>query len=179
MHLVRGARLLTAIDEDSTVPQLRQNIEQNFDTNKRQHATGTVSIQGVQFVPFQPEQQMKVLSQTRSNGHNYNTACQFSNVAFQEAPSAQTVTVMGKDGAQHNIVPVVLNTSNVQVSCTCLDFHYRFSAWNATDDSLAGQPPGLYRKTTNRPPVNPSRVPGMCKHIIKLVDHLRRLRVVR
>jgi hypothetical protein len=54
-----------------------------------------------------------------------------------------------------------------------MDFYWRFATWNNRDDALIGNPPPRYRKKTDRPPVNPQKVSGACKHIMKLIVILK------
>jgi hypothetical protein len=44
---------------------------------------------------------------------------------------------------------------------------------------LEGNPPPPYIKKTNRPPVNPKKSLGGCKHLIALADKLTQLRILR
>lgn len=171
LRILRGERLLQAIEEDATYPQLHQNIVRGFpETRKRQHATGEVNVTNVQYVPTAGGLQVK--SASRSNGHNYAQVMIFSDVVHNPPEGGATFT--GTDGAEHTITPIKLPGSRVKVNCTCLDFHYRFAMWNFNDNALAGPKPPLYqRKTTNRPPANPMQVPGICKHLIKLTDTLK------
>lgn len=68
-----------------------------------------------------------------------------------------------------------LEERDVKVSCNCKDFYWRFAYWNAENDTLLGPRPRPYTKLTNRPPVNPTKTPGICKHIIAVKNHLERL----
>lgn len=162
---------LQILNEASTINKLEQNVVQNFpDTSKRQNAVGEVSVGTITYTPYPEQSTLKVEAQTRSNQHNYQTVCQFDNVQFTNDGSGVQAT--GTTGEQFTLQPIDLNASNVKVRCSCLDFHWRFSMWNAKDDSLYGEPPGLYQKKTDRPPVNPNQVPGVCKHLIRLIDRL-------
>ena len=176
-RVVRGERIEQALDEDVTYNQLRQNIQHGFpETRKRQYATGEVNITNIQYVPIQGGLQVK--SAARSNGHNYAQVMMFTNVPHNDG--GEGVTVTGTDGAEHTVQPISLTDARVKVNCSCLDFHYRFATWNYNDDALAGQKPPLYqRKTTDRPPVNPTHVSGICKHLIKLADTLRQNGLIR
>jgi hypothetical protein len=59
------------------------------------------------------------------------------------------------------------NKNWCRVRCSCSDFKHRF-AWEDRDvNALFGAPPAKYTPVpgSNRPPVNPEHIPGMCKHI--------------
>jgi len=181
LKLVRGARLLQAIEEDSTYDQLYHNIQTDpvlSQTKKRQHATGEVAITSVVYLPYTNAGILQVEAQARSNSHPYQPTIQFLNVKFEPNDTGTNVSFMGKDGATHYVQPIVLGQNNVKVRCTCLDYFYRFAVWNFNDNSLYGPKPPLYRKTTDRPPVNPNQVPGLCKHIIRVIGDLQNVGIV-
>lgn len=86
----------------------------------------------------------------------------------------QTVTFKASDGKDYHIQPIDLSDNIVRVRCDCLDFYFRFAPWDFSNDDLFGPKPKPYvRKTTHYPPVNPTRSPGICKHVMKLVLALR------
>ena len=99
-------------------------------------------------------------------------------IIFEPEDAASNTTFRGADNNEYHIQPIPLNGSNVRVRCNCLDFYYRFAAWNAGDNSLQGRPAPPYNPKGERPPVNPTRVPGVCKHVIKVVDRLKQGRIV-
>lgn len=173
--VLRGERILQQLDEVSTLPDLKNNIEQGFPaTKKRQHATGDVTITNVQYMPYIGMKMLHVKSLSQSsNGNQYQQALQFQRVAFEPQDTESNATFKASDGEDYHVQPLRLIGHNVKVRCNCMDFHYRFANYNAQDKSLVGKPPPLYQRKTNRPPVNPDQVPGMCKHLLKLVEMLR------
>lgn len=178
-RILRGERILQQLEEASSVPTLQQNIERGFpDTTKRQHSTNEVVISNIQYMPYIGMKMLHVKSLAASNGHQYQQALQFMKVEFEPEDTDENATFQASDGEDYHVHPLQLNGHNVKVRCNCLDFHYRFANYNAQDKSLVGRPPPLYQKTTNRPPVNPAQVPGMCKHLLKLVETLRRYGLV-
>lgn len=190
-RVVRGDRILAylakievvpeQLHEVSTVPQLQQNIQRAFPhTRKRQHATGEVTISNVQYIPYIGTKLLHVRSQSMSNGHAYRQALQFVKVEFEPQDTPTNATFMASDGTDYHVQPLTIAGHNVKVRCNCLDFHFRFANYNSQDKSLVGRPPPLYhRKTTTRPPVNPDKVPGMCKHIIALVQQLQKYGLIK
>lgn len=174
-RLIRGARILQQLDEVSTVPGLEQNIETAFPTTKkRQHATGEVAVSNIQYIPYVGMKMLHVKSVATSNGHQYQQVIQFNGVAFENADTEVNATFAASDGTDYHITPLDLTVHNAKVRCSCLDFYYRFANYNAQDKSLVGKAPPVYiRKTTTRPSVNPTRVPGMCKHLLKTVSELK------
>lgn len=179
--LIRGERIIKQLAESqellefSTAPQLDQNIRAAWpDTRKRQNATNEVSISNVEFVPYVGTKMLHVKSISNSNGNQYKQALQFTQVTFANQDSPNVVTFQAADGQDAHAEPITLATHNVKCRCNCMDFHFRFANYNSADKSLVGRPPPLYqRRTDTRPPVNPMQVPGMCKHLLKLVSTLR------
>jgi hypothetical protein len=66
-----------------------------------------------------------------------------------------------------------LEATPVKVSCTCQDFYWRFAPWNDENGCLHGAPPEPYEKKTDRKPVNPDHIPGLCKHLLNAVAVLQ------
>lgn len=180
LRVVRGDRILKQLDEVSSVPDLETNIERGFpETRKRQHATGEVTIANVKYMPYIGMKTLHVSSTSTSNGHQYKQALQFNGVQFEGSDTETNATFQASDGEDYHVQPLDLAGHNVKVRCNCLDFHYRFANYNSQDKSLVGRPPPLYQRKTNRPPVNPTQVPGMCKHLLKLVQMLQRYGLVK
>ena len=104
----------------------------------------------------------------------------FDGVIYDDADQADNTSFTGSDGEEHHIEPINLSRNNVKVACNCLDFYWRFSTWNHGANSLNGNPPPPYqKKNPNRPPVNPQRRPGVCKHILKMAIALKNANIVR
>jgi len=175
---LRGARLLQW-SEDDLIEVTLQDLERDTvfgfpNTTKRQHATGPVHITKTKLIPAVPTNDLMCHATAASEGKNYNPKLLFLQVQYDDQDTNENITFNGSDGKQYNITPISLARSNVKVNCDCLDFRWRFSVWNDNSDALYGEPPPPYqRKTTTRPPANPNRTPGICKHIIKLTQELR------
>lgn len=184
---VRGGRVLNQLlecqqlDEYSTADQLDNNIRAAWpDTRKRQNATNEVTVTTTEFIPYIGMKTLHIRSHTRSNGHDHQQAVQFLNVAFANGDSDSVVTIEATDGTETSLIPINLATHNIKCRCTCMDFRFRFANYNSSDKALVGRPPPPYvRKTTTRPPVNPMQVPGVCKHILKLIQVLQQQGVVK
>lgn len=173
--------LIQHVDEAS-IRDLETNIQRGFpNTTKRQHATATIQIPIVKLTPYVPSQALLAESQATNHGHKYNPEIFFQNVKFEPEETQTNITFTGSDGNEYNIAePVSLTGNQVQVRCNCLDFHYRFARQNAKNNALYGQPaPPYKRKTQTRPPANPMQVPGMCKHLLALVDELQKMGIVQ
>lgn len=177
-RVIRGKRIEEQLSEDSTVPQLRSNITSAFpNTQKRQHATSGVAIDNIEYTPYLGTKMLHVRSMANQE---YKQALQFVQVSFAQQPSDQTVTILATDGTEAHLNPIVLQDHNVKVRCSCLDFYFRFAVWNFNDNSIVGRAPKPYRRTTTtRPEANPDHVPGLCKHLLKLIEVLRQDGIIR
>jgi len=58
----------------------------------------------------------------------------------------------------------ILDKNDVSIRCGCKDHQHRFSYANKKQKALFGNLI-KYVKKTNRPPLNPDNIPGMCKHL--------------
>lgn len=200
--LLRGARVLRQLEEhqcedhehltETTYGGLERNV-MNFvpRTKKRQFALAPLQVQGMEFSPLPNANNLLVegqvanpQSETKMNAV-YSPKILFQEVEFhqpegeEEVANPNTLTIEGKNGKEFTISPLLLNKNNVKVSCNCLDFWWRFSFYNHRDQSLLGYDVGFYKKRTQRPPVNPRKVPAMCKHLLKLAIELKNNGVVR
>ena len=167
--------------EEASIRDLETNIQRGFpNTRARQHAVAPVQVPIVKLTPYVPSSALLAESQANNQGRRYNPEIFFTKVQFEQEETATNITFTGSDNNEYNIVQAIPLTGNeVQVRCNCLDFHYRFSRHNAKNNALYGQPaPPYKRKTDTRPPANPMQVPGMCKHLLALVDELQKMGVV-
>jgi hypothetical protein len=171
---IRGERIVNQLNEVSTVSDLEDNIEREFPTTKkRQHATGEVTVQAIEYIPYLGMKMLHIRSNTVSNGNPYKQAIQLTKVPFSSQSGSGVITLQAADGTEFHAAPINLAMHNAKVRCNCMDFHYRFANYNAQDKSLVGKPPPPYVKKTNRPPVNPNQVPGLCKHLLKVVQQVQ------
>lgn len=173
-------RILELVGESSLV-DLEQGAVRGFPhTTKRQHSTGPISMTGLEITPYVNTGQLRCTAQMHSAGNTYETIIQFEDVTFEDEDRPTNTTFTATDGEEYNIIPVNARDNDVKCRCNCLDFYYRFSVYNQGDGSLYGNPPPPYqRKTDNRPPVNPTKTPGLCKHLMKLADFLHQTKIVR
>lgn len=163
----------TQILTELSIDQLDRSAVGAFPgTSKRQHVKGPVQINKMQLVPFTKNGQLLVRGTATNGGRTYNPSIVFDNVTFEPEDTGTNVTFTGADNADYHIQPIDSNSAPAKVRCDCMDFYWRFAMWNYNADSLNDQPPPPYQKKTNRPPVNPRKAPGLCKHLMRLADKL-------
>jgi hypothetical protein len=171
-HIVRGARIL---QELSSLTDLERNIAVAFPrTKKREHALSDVTLGEVEFIPYKGMNMLHIRSTTTSkSGHQHKQALQILKTTFLPSVTDTCIVVTDTNGEEFYIEPIAIADHNTKVRCDCLDFYHRFATYNFVDKSLMGSKPKPYvRKTTTYPSVNPTRVPGICKHLLKLTEKL-------
>lgn len=182
MIFIRGARIVDELQETS-LGVLQQNT-MNFQppSKKRQNVVAPIQIRALVLVPMRGQRdqgQLKVEATVINGTHQYDSTILFHNVNYEDADRPDNITFVGADKKEYHIMPIDLARSDAEVRCTCLDFYFTFSKWNQNDKSLYGEPPPPYTPKTDRASRNPTRKPGMCKHLLKVVQELRNERVIR
>lgn len=163
---------------EASLKTLKMKTDSLFDT-PRSESSRQVTVSNLKFVNIVSENTLRVTCNTKSKDTTYDTAILFSDVEFVDQEDQQRKTkIFTADGQEVFLLPISKNDSDIQVSCTCLDFYFMFSVWNHRDNSLLGQPPKPYLKRTDRAPRNPTKAPGVCKHIIRLSDELTRMGIL-
>lgn len=152
---------------------LLNNTRSNFDRG-REERSSRVKITNTIFVPAISTNELQVEGEARTTSSSYTPKIIFQNVIFRDEPGTGTASIMGTDGEQYHFDRINKSRADVKVACSCLDFYWRFAAFNHRDGALAAEPPDPYSKKTDREPVNPNEVSGVCKHIIRLVDELEK-----
>ncbi len=164
------------LSEESTIPQLDMKARQAFpNTKKRQNDVGSVRVMpDIFYHPDTNKQELTIDTRTMSNSGNAHS----QRVMLYHVNFTNDGIPLGQTGA--HVEPIPLTKDTARVSCDCMDFRFRFADNNNRDDSLAGEPPPAYQRVpgSNRPEANPSRLPGMCKHLMRVVQELRRNRIV-
>lgn len=160
-----------------TYDQMHGNIERSFpNTRKRQHATQPINVANMKVTPYVNSNELKVdsVAQNTESHSRYNTTVLFQDVEFEDEDTDINVTFKAVDGKDYNVQQIEPTEHNCKVRCQCNDFRYRFAPHNHRNNALNPPPFPPYIPMGLRPSVNPDQVPGVCKHLIKLVMELRR-----
>ncbi len=165
---------------EDTVDDLETGTIAGFpDTKKRQHITSSVAVNNLKFTPYEESRTLHVSATVTSEGHRYDSSMAFTDVQFEPNDSNDLVSFQGTDSKTHHMYSVSAVLNDAQVRCTCLDFYFRFANQDYQSGSLLGaSPPPYKRKTVTRPPANPTNTIGMCKHLIKLADKLKDMKIM-
>lgn len=141
--------------------------------NERQKESNRVQIpNGIVYIPMMSNNALRIAAKTTTdNEPTYNTRVLFENLNYTDEDTSDTFTFKGTDGSMYYIIKPP-KSLDVKVNCSCLDFYYRFALWDSGFKSLDGDAPPPYIKKTDSAPVNPTRTPGVCKHIMALMDRI-------
>lgn len=140
------------------------------DTKKRHNALGSVRVAHVTYE--RPDNdKLLVTAKMAGETNDYTTQILLEGVEFVSTETQGSVDI----GATENIMPISASRNDCKVLCGCLDFYYTFAWYDYNRDALIGKPPKPYQKVpgSNRPPRNPTNAPGICKHVMKLAEHLK------
>lgn len=170
LDLLKEADIL----EEASLSNLKNATKREFGDGRVQRSN-KVNISSVTFVPAIQDKSLLVKAKTKTIGKEdtYDTSIKFINVRYTDQPDVGTVQIKAADGQTYNIKRLTHAQATAKIRCTCLDFYFMFSAWNQQKNALDGAPMPPYIKKTDRPLINPNRIPGSCKHVTKLGDYLK------
>lgn len=112
-------------------------------------------------------------AESQSKPSRYNLVILFGNQVFSDKKSP-TFPNQVPYQKRSIFIPRPSENDQVQLSCSCRDFQFRFSNPLANRGALVGKPlqytpvPG-----SNRPSVNPKHTMGLCKHLWAFLKALR------
>lgn len=157
---------------ETTLNQLISQTDSGFDSDRRLNATDTTSVVNIDLVPARGKLTAKGAVRGSEN-KVYQVLIQFQTVKYNPPANQDRVTFVAAEQT-YAISPIDVGNSNVKVRCQCLDFRFRFAMINSADGSLFGNRPPIYRPVpgSGRGAANPSKTPGICKHIKSLMDEL-------
>lgn len=140
-------------------------------TTRRQHAIDEIRIAHINWTPFLGVKTLfvKGLAQNMENHHEYNPMILFKNVSYQQKKENH-VQIQANDGKKY--IFEKLKDNDVLVRCNCEDFKWRFNFTDYEDESLYGKVRKKYEAKYSPGSSNPLEMPGMCKHVMKLMKAL-------
>jgi hypothetical protein len=161
-----------------SLSNLKNNVNRAFGPERNQKAPKT-RVTNYQAIPSVQDKTLLLKFKVSGETSPYAVEVRFLNVKYgQEGDGLSSIVAM--DGNTYYFKQFTQSQTQAKVKCNCLDFYYRFSVWNHGKNSLEGDPPPPYvRKTDYMPPVNPTKTPGLCKHIMKVMEFLRGENIIR
>jgi hypothetical protein len=163
---------MTHLDE-SALNDLYQSTVAAFPrTTRRQHATDPVKIVELAWTPFLGVKTLFIKVTEESVSSVYQPMVLFKQVRYHpEKDSQGLVEIVASDGRHYVLERLSYADNDVLLRCDCADFRWRFNYYDYLDSSLYGSKRRKY-ESQGGPPANPKEMPGMCKHLIKLVQSL-------
>lgn len=156
--------LIELYDSTKKLSMRRADYAQNTNWNLK----NVVPFMGTKTLLFQAE----CFGETVNGIHVVNV--QFSGLKIlEELPENADYKKITYKDVDYYVERPTLETK-CSVRCSCPDFYFTWAFYNHKNKALFGSLPKKYiRKTTTRPPRNPLKVPGICKHIFQLQSYLR------
>lgn len=159
--------------DESSLTQLYHSAVAAFPhTTRRQHATNTIKIAKMDWVPYLGMKTLFIKGYAQNEGKEYETIVLFKKVAYLNEVNSKAVRIRASDGLYYNFDKIT-EDQNVLVRCNCPDFRWRFSYYDHLDKSLYGNKYKAYVSKGLRGPANPLQAEGLCKHLMKTVKALQ------
>lgn len=161
---------------ETSLATLLQNVNKYFETEREENAQGVKVVNLTTSCSIEANS-ITFNATTKTQTNQYETTIQFEDVGLKTSREYNTeVEIVDKTGTTYFLEPIEMGYLDCKVSCKCMDFYMRFAGINQRDGSLYGIPPTPYtpKGNTNRPPANPAKKPGICKHIIAMALDLER-----
>jgi hypothetical protein len=159
---------------ESSFSDLYANIHVGFPrTGLRQHATQTIKITELRWLPYLGVKTLYVRALAQNEGREYSPIVLFKKVNYNVNEGDKNVaTINASNGGKYSFEKLSLKNTDILLRCECKDFRYRFGWYNNLDKSLYASAPPKYESKGVGPPANPMELSGMCKHCIKLIKVL-------
>lgn len=155
------------------------SIEAFPETSMRQHATHSVRVEHMDWIPFRGVGTLFVKSLSNNDGRKNESIILFKGVKYADEQRKNFVGISASDGKKVYLERLSWEGTDALVRCSCADFRWRFSHWNSMEKSLFGRGHKKY-EATNRPnSSNPEELPGMCKHLMKMAKILAESGIIR
>lgn len=162
---------MSFLNESSYVDLYNSAVAAFPNTRKRQHATDPVVIETLSWTPFVGVNTLFIRAEARNETRHYSPMVLFKDVNYKESG----VKIIANDGKEYAFAKLSPDDTDVLVRCNCPDFHWRFNYYDWVDQSLYGRCRKPYEATRQHSShsANPSELPGMCKHVMKVFSALR------
>ena len=164
---------------------------QDFFDGKNIYTAPTVRIFSVDLIPFIGTNMLIVKSEamgSEKTSKRWSQVIQFFDMHYSDTPQKGYLEgIDAKTREKFYFLPLQQKVNRVDCFCSCPDFAWRFSyfvdsRFKALVGQVLGEIKGYKRKTPpppeGRPFVNPSSMPGMCKHLIQLVTTMAKNKAI-
>lgn len=164
--------------DETTFTQLYNATITAFPNTKYRHnVVDTIKVKNVKFVPYQGLNTLfiKSLAENTEKNTEYKTMVLIKNINYKNQKNA--IKIYDEYGKSYNLERPKISINDVLVRCGCKDFHWRFNYYNSLDKSLYGNKRQEYASKGTFE-ANPSKSPGVCKHLMKLFEQLIKKKII-
>lgn len=146
-------------------------------TNFRQHVIDVIEVKDLKFIPYIGLNTLFIKSITENTEKHtkYKTLALIKDINYKDFK--KSTKIFDEYGKQHNFEKPKIKVNDVLIRCSCDDFMWRFHQYNSKDKSLYGRKKENY-KSKGLFEANPSKSPGMCKHLMKLFENLIKKKII-
>ncbi|MDK1290187.1 hypothetical protein [Pseudoalteromonas umbrosa] len=117
-------------------------------------------------------------SESKSSSR-YSAVIMFQGVEFADSRRGSFSLPFEVNGKRVYVEKPKMSKHDVRIRCSCTDYTHTWAWWNNKHDALFGKKfPPYRRKTNNRPQRNKVKQPGMCKHLLALIERLRNTGII-
>lgn len=159
---------------ESTLKQLYSSTIKAFPkTTKRQHSIHEITVRNLSITPYVGVKTLFIKGMARNDlkGTEYSPMILFKNVRYNNSKNHNFAELFASDGRKY-FFERLKTDQDVVLRCNCQDFYWRFNFTDHIDRSLYGRVRRKYEASFLPGSANPSKLPGMCKHLIQLVRSL-------
>jgi hypothetical protein len=158
---------------ESTLDELYQSAVDAFpNTTKRQHATHPVEIERIFWTPYIGMKTLMIKAEIRNEDKHYNSFIVFKGVKYHDKKAPNLIEIVDSTKKHYFLEQLSSENHDVLLRCSCGDFHWRFNYFDHLDKSLYSRKRRKYEALHNPGSANPKEMPGMCKHLMKLIEAL-------
>ena len=137
-------------------------------TKMRQHATDPIHVAGFKWTPFPGVRTFLLRSVATNEDRQYRPLILFKNVIYKDGPGPGVLGLRISINETRYIEKLTPDHHHILVRCDCPDFFWRFNYYDYVNRSLYANKRKKY-ENKGGPPANPKKLPGMCKHLMKMM----------
>jgi hypothetical protein len=160
---------------ESSLNYLKQSTVNAFpNTTKRQHVVNEIQITQINPTPYIGVNTLYIKAEALNTNENtkYHPVILFKGLKYHNTKEEENLVNLIINNKNYFFEKLSLENSDVLLRCNCNDFFFRFHHYDHEDKSLYGPNrkqyygKGLWE-------ANPTKSPGMCKHLMALIDELK------
>lgn len=164
--------------QETPIKDLMNATKKNFKSDRSKEAN-SVHIKEKKFIKADDTLTCVAKISSASGNGTYTTKVEMNDMIYDEEGP---LSLVDSTNQIIRLYPCTLTTNPIKTSCNCLDYYQRMASYNKSDQSLIGnEVPGSYKSPTtpeNKKKGNPNNSIGLCKHLVALVNQLKKERVI-